>query len=209
MCISKNGNLLYVCNANDNSVSVIDLRTQRVIETLNGALYPASPSGSTSNGVALSDDGKTLYIANADNNCLAVFDVTTEGKSVSKGFIPVGWFPTNVKVIGKKIWVTNGKGFSSQANPYGPNPLRHHEEVLYQQGDVTKPIDVQYIGGLFKGTMSIIEEPDVQQMEVYSQTVYKNTPYNKDKEMQAEGEDGNPVPKRVGKSSPIKYTTRY
>ena len=205
MCLSKNGNLLYVCNANDNSVSVIDLRTQKVIETLNAALYPASPSGSTTNGVALSDDGKTLYIANADNNCLAVFDVTTEGKSLSKGFIPVGWYPTNVKVIGKKIWVANGKGFSSQANPYGPSPLRHHEEVLYQQGDVTKPIDVQYIAGLFKGTMSIIDEPNVQQMEVYSQTVYKNTPYNKDLEMQAEGEDGNPVPTKVGNSSPIKY----
>ena len=47
----------------------------KVIETLNSALYPDSPPGSTPNSVALSNDEKTLYIANADNNCLAVFDV--------------------------------------------------------------------------------------------------------------------------------------
>ena len=74
MCVSKNGRYLFVANANDNSVSVIDAKQAKVIETLNAALYPDAPSGSTSNGVALSGDEKTLYIANADNNCLAVFD---------------------------------------------------------------------------------------------------------------------------------------
>ncbi|MEZ4908925.1 MAG: hypothetical protein R2771_15090 [Saprospiraceae bacterium] len=51
------------------------------METLNAALYPDSPSGSTTNSVALSEDDKTLYIANADNNCLAVFDVSEPVKS--------------------------------------------------------------------------------------------------------------------------------
>lgn len=67
MIISKNGLYLYVANANDNSVSVINTKTNQVIETLNAALYPGSLSGSTSNGLALSGDEKTLYIANADN----------------------------------------------------------------------------------------------------------------------------------------------
>ena len=53
--------------------------------------------------------------------------------------------------------------------------------------------------------MSIITEPTVQQLQVYSQAVYKNTPYHKELEMQAQGEDGNPVPTKVGNSSPIKY----
>ena len=71
------------------------------LEVLNAALYPDAPSGSTSNGLTLSADQRTLYIANADNNCLAVFDVAEPGKSRSKGFIPTGWYPTNVKVLGK------------------------------------------------------------------------------------------------------------
>ncbi len=185
MCLSRNGKYLFVANANDNSVSVIDVAQQKVIETLNAALYPNSPSGSTSNGVALSIDEKTLYIANADNNCLSVFDVSEPGKSKSKGFIPVGWYPTNVKVIGKKIFVSNGKGFSSMANPYGPSPFGARQSVTYQQGDNKKPKEVQYIAGLFKGTLSIIEEPSEKQLSVYSQAVYANTPYTKDKELNA------------------------
>jgi YVTN family beta-propeller protein len=203
--LNKKGTTLFVANANDNSVSIIDIKQQKVIETLNAALYPNAPSGSGTNGLALSADEKTLYIANADNNCLAVFDVSVATKSLSKGFIPVGWFPTNVKVVGKKIFVANGKGFSSQANPYGPNPFRKKEAVIYQQGDTAKPIGVQYIAGLFKGTMSIIDTPNEKQLSIFSKAVYANTPYTKAKEIDADGMVGNPIPKKVGDPSPIKY----
>ena len=205
LCLSKNGKYLFVANANDNSVSVINLPQKRVIETFNTALYADAPNGSTTNGLALSADEKTLYIANADNNCLAVFDVSKPGSGKSKGFIPTGWYPTSVKVIGKKIFVTNGKGFSSMANPYGPNPVRTKEDVVYQGGDKTKPIAVQYIGGLFKGTMSIIPEPAEKQLAAYSALVYRNTPYNKEKESITAGEPGNPIPMKTGNASPIKY----
>ena len=203
--INKSNTHLFVANANDNSVSIIDLATNKVIETLNAALYPNAPSGSTTNGLAISADDKTLYIANADNNCLSVFDVSKIGASKAKGFIPVGWYPTNVKVIGNKIYVTNGKGFSSQANPYGPNPYRSREAVIYHQGDTSKPMGVQYIAGLFKGTLSIISTPSDKQLAIFSKVVYANTPYTKAKELHADGLEGNPVPKKVGDKSPIKY----
>lgn len=202
---SKNGKWLYVANANDNSVSVINTKEGKVVETLNAALYPNAPSGSTSNGVALSENGKILYIANADNNCLAVFDVTNPGKSVSKGFIPVGWYPTNVKVVGNEILVTNGKGLSSKANPQGPNPTDKKEKVDRHSGDASKPKEIQYIAGLFKGTLSFIESPQPETLTVYSRAVYQNTPYSKDKELNAEGEVGNPIPMKIGEKSPIKY----
>jgi Phosphoesterase family len=146
-----------------------------------------------------------LYVANADNNCLAVFDVSKPGTSQSKGFIPVGWYPTNVKVVGKNIFVSNGKGFTSMANPYGPGPYRPRQSVTYQQGDLNKPQEVQYIAGLFKGTLSIITEPTPQQLSEYSKAVYDNTPYTKTKELNAAGEVGNPIPMKVGDKSPIKH----
>jgi YVTN family beta-propeller protein len=205
LCLTKNGKRLFVANANDNSVSVIDVAQRKVIETFNTALYPNAPNGSTTNGLALSANEKTLYIANADNNCLAVFDVSKPVASSSKGFIPTGWYPTNVKVIGKKIYVANGKGFSSLANPNGPKPVKTQEEVNYQQGDSKKPTAVQYIAGLFKGTLSIIDEPTEQQMSSYSKMVYDNTPYNKEKELTTQGEPGNPIPMKTGDASPIKY----
>ncbi|MFM8851510.1 MAG: beta-propeller fold lactonase family protein, partial [Cytophagales bacterium] len=146
IAISKNGKFLYVANANDNSVSVIDTRLKKEIEVLNTALYPNAPSGSTTNSVALSADQKTLFIANADNNCLSVFDVSNPGSSKSKGFIPVGWYPTVIRTLGNTLLVANGKGFSSFPNPKGPSPIKKKQKVNYQQGDTKKEEEVQYIG---------------------------------------------------------------
>ena len=205
LLLNKSGTFLYVANANDNSVSVIDVKRRTVSEVLNAALYPDAPSGSTSNGLALSVNGKSLYVANADNNCLAVFDVSTPGRSRSKGFIPVGWYPTNIKVIGKKIFVSNGKGFSSFANPTGPNPTKPEQTVDRHFGDTTIKVRSGYIGGLMKGTMSVIDEPTVAQLAAYSKAVYANTSYTKERELKAGGEKGNPIPMNVGDASPIKY----
>ena len=204
-CITKNGKYLFVANANDNSVSVIDLPAKKIIETLTASLYPNAPQGSTTNGLALSPDEKTLYIANADNNCLAVFDVSEPGESKSMGFIPTGWYPTCVKAIGNKIYVTNGKGFSSFANPQGPNPYRKKETITFRKGDTSGIKTTQYIGGLFIGTMSIIDVPDDKQMADYSKEVYENTPYTKERETISQGEAGNPIPEKVGDPSPIRY----
>ena len=206
LLLSANKNHLYVANAGDNSVSVIDIANRKVLEVLNAALYPAAATGSTSNGLALSEDQKELYVANADNNCLAVFDVSNPGFSKSKGFIPTGWYPTNIKVIGKKIFVSNGKGFSSMPNKKGPDPVNSDQEVIYQHGDYRKQQSkIEYIGGLFKGTLSIVDIPTISQLAGYSKTVYSNTPYSKEREQNANGEPGNPIPTRVGDASPIKY----
>lgn len=202
--LSNDNKTMYVANANDNSVSVIDVQKWKVTETLNASLYPDAPSGSTTNGLALTKDQKTLLIANADNNCLAVFDVSKKGNSVSKGFIPVGWYPTCVRTAGDEILVANGKGMMSLANPHGPNPTKKREKVVYQGGK-DKPVDVQYIGGMLKGTVSFFKMPNEKTMGKLSEMVYQNCPYTKEKEQMTIGEEGNPIPAKVGGTSPIKY----
>lgn len=205
MVIDSKGKFLFVANSNDNSVSVINLTQNKVIETLNAALYPSSPTGSTTNSVALSPDDKTLYVANADNNCLAVFDVTNPGNSKGTGFIPTGWYPTCVRVAGQKILVANGKGRSSLPNPKGPNPAKKVNKFQYQKGDTRKSEEVQYIGGLFKGTLSLISLTGKEKLAEWTQQVYGNTPYNKGIESEAHGMHGNPIPRQAGEISPIRY----
>jgi YVTN family beta-propeller protein len=205
MVQSKDKALLYVANSNDNSVSVIDLKKRKVIETLNAALYPAAPAGSTTNSVALDETGKLLFVANADNNCLAVFDVSTPGRSISKGFIPTGWYPTCIRVVKNTLFISNGKGFSSLPNPGGPNPVEKRQDITAHKSDAAKPRKVEYIGGLFRGTMSMIPVPDDRQLSVYSQVVYHNVPYTKEKETLAGGQPGNPIPIKTGDKSPIRY----
>jgi DNA-binding beta-propeller fold protein YncE len=205
LCISNNGKLLFVSNANDNTVSVIDLKKFVVLENLNTAVHPTKLSGTTSNSVAITNNDKTLYVANADNNCLAVFDVSKPGNSHSLGFVPTGWYPTIVRVIDKKLFIANGKGFSSLPNPNGPNPINKKESVLLHGGDSSKPKKVQYIGGLFIGTLSILQLPTVKELVVYTKAVYHNTPFNLQQEQLSIGEENNPIPRKVGAPSPIKY----
>ncbi|QKG52261.1 bifunctional YncE family protein/alkaline phosphatase family protein [Hymenobacter sp. BRD67] len=202
---SRNGRYLFVANANDNSVSVVDVKSWKVLETIATALYPTRLTGSTTNGLALAADEKTLYIANADNNCLAVFDVSHPGHSAARGFIPTGWYPTCVRTLGSKLLVANGKGFSSQANPGGPQPVKKTDSSGHHLGNGLADGPVQYIGSLFIGTLSFIPVPDAARLKSYSQQVYANTPFTKEREKLALGEAGNPVPRRAGEKSPIKH----
>jgi YVTN family beta-propeller protein len=202
MAINAKGRWLYVANANSNSVSVIDLQSRRVTETLHTALSPDAPIGSTTNSVCLSPDAKTLYIANADNNYLAVFDVSDPGHSHSLGFIPVGWYPTCVRTHGRQILVTNGKGLSSMPNPLEPQPGQRRNTKGYKKSGDNKD---QYIGSMLKGALSVIPVPTSQTLAVYTRQVYDNTPYSAQREQQAPGESGNPIPRIAGQPSPIKY----
>jgi YVTN family beta-propeller protein len=203
LLLDKKGAWLFVANANDNSVSIINTRTRKIVETISTTLYPTQLTGSTTNGLALSADEKTLYIVNADNNCLAVFDVSQPGDSKSKGFIPVGWYPTNIKTLGSKILVANGKGFTSMANPDGPQPVKKIDNSGYQKG--AAHVNEQYIGGLFKGTLSFIDAPDAGKLKIYTKQVYANTPFNDKLVQLAKGEEGNPVPRSRAEKSPVKY----
>lgn len=205
ICITKNGKFIFVANSNDNSVSVIDTHSEKVVETLTSSLYPNAPQGSTTDGVTLSPDNRTLYIANADNNCLALFDVSNPGKSIAIGFIPTGWYPTCVKTIGNRIFVTNGKGFTSFSNPNGPNPTYDRSKEIQQTSNASVSKHNQYIAGLLTGTMSVITIPNVEQLKLYNKEVYQNTPYTKAKEALSEGREGNPIPRSVHESTPIKY----
>ncbi len=137
MALDRKGRFLYVANANTNSVSIIDLKTNTVVETLHTALAPNAPIGSTTNSVALDEKTHSLYIANADNNYLAVFDISRPGHSIAKGFIPVGWYPPPAcGFVNGNLLVANGKGLSSLPNPYGPDPMEH--TANYKHSDITK-----------------------------------------------------------------------
>lgn len=165
--LTKDGSHLFAANANNNSVSVVNLKTDKVTETINSALSPDVPYGSTTNAVCFNKDESVLYVANADNNYLALFDISEPDRAKSLGFIPVGWYPTAVKfdAASGQILVANGKGLTSMANPEGPHPL------------IKGYRDKQYIGSLFKGTLSIINNPDEKTLGEYSKQVYDNTPY--------------------------------
>lgn len=201
MVLSPDGAILYVANANRNTVTVFDTDSGQVLETLSAALYPQSPPGSTPNSLALTPDGEVLFVANACNNNVAVFDVKTRGKSRSLGFIPVGWYPTSVRVSpdGATLLVANGKGVISHPNRGGPQPRRTEY----------RPPIREYIAGLFQGTVSIIKLPEREQlaaaMREWTAQSYRCSPLLEDNRVTQARPPDNPVPEKVGDPSPIKY----
>ncbi len=200
MVLSKDARWLFVANASLNTVTILDTESGRVVETLSASIQAADRPGCTPNSLALTPDQHQLFIANAGNNNVAVFDVTSPGKSRSLGFIPVGWYPTSVRVTpdGRYLLVANGKGITSKANRHGPQPGRELPESV-----------TEYIGSLMQGTLSLIpipERPEAlsEKLKQYTERAYRCTPRNTP-EVNPHRSDGNPIPSRVGGRSPIRY----
>jgi DNA-binding beta-propeller fold protein YncE len=212
MVLRPDGTALYVACSNSTKVSVLDPRTGKSLQTLACALYPTAPSGNTPNSLTLTPDGSLLFVANADANNVAVFNVADRDDAKPLGFIPVGWYPTSVRfnAADKHLYVANGKGLISKANRNGPSPYRGDRAM------------VEFIGGLFRGSLSTIPLPGPEQMARYSRQAHACSPLiaedrrdagTTDPLARASGVAGGtggapapgPIPVNAGDRSPIKY----
>ncbi len=176
---------LFVACSNSTRVSVLDLKEGKALETINCALYANAPNGNTPNSLCLTPDGKILFVANADNNNVAVFNVEKPGDSKPLGFIPVGMYPTSVRYDGatKRILVANGRGVTVKANPKGPDPTLPKNPTIRE-----------YIAGLYRGTLGIIDMPNEEEMAKYSKEAYACSPLRADAGIGLKPPAGNPIP---------------
>ncbi len=197
MALSPDGKTLFVACANSSKVSVVDTAEGKNLETLRCSLYPDAPSGNTPNSLALTPDGRMLFVANADASNLAVFNVTSPGKSESLGFIPTGWYPTSVRydAADQRLYVADGKGLSSRANPQGPGPAD-----VKGLGSV-----YQYIAGLLQGSFSVIDLPGPDKLADYTKQAYACSPLREDLAPVGDWPDDSPIPHKAGGPSPIKH----
>ena len=198
MLFLDQGKHLMIGCSDDNSVVLLETDKGSVKEIIHTSIYETKKNGSTPNSLSVSPDQNVLVVANADNNNLAMFDIRERGKTKSLGFIPVGWYPTCVRFAddGQSILVTNGKGLGSRDNALGPQPLRAQSTTTIRE----------YIGGLFKGTLSFIPSPSPMQMAKYTKDAYAVSPLKQDEQpnLQSLAKDS-AIPSRVGDPSPIKH----
>ena len=115
MAMSADGRILYVANANSDTVSVVDTKSGQVTQTIEVRPIPSLPFGSAPNALALSKDGQELYVANGGNNAVAC--ISLGEKIVVQGFVPAGWHPGAVATDGKNLYIANVKGFGSRNKP--------------------------------------------------------------------------------------------
>jgi DNA-binding beta-propeller fold protein YncE len=184
----ESGGRLFVACANTNYVYVAAVASGEswtVVEKINVALSARQPVGMTPSSIALSQDHRTVYVACSDGNTIAVVDVS-QARSTVRGFIPTGWYPTGVRFLPDgRFAVLNGKGLSS------------HPTLFRRLGD--------YVLSLQSGSATIVEPFEAQQLQRYTEQVLANSPYRDSLLENAGVEEGNPVPNRLGASSPIKH----
>ncbi|NLN90551.1 MAG: bifunctional YncE family protein/alkaline phosphatase family protein [candidate division WS1 bacterium] len=200
MALTSDGERLFVSNANDNTVSVIDARAGAIEETISSSLYPVVPPGSTPDSICLGFEGRVLLIANADNNNCAVIDVSSRGKARSLGFIPVGCYPTSVRISPEgRVFVANGKGSVGSS----PN-AEVADDFLVSEGNLGI---AEYIGGLYRGSISVFDFPSPVDMARLSATAYQCSPLQPAAAVRETSlrPDDSPIPATVGDPSPIRH----
>ena len=200
MVLNNAGTRLFVVNSDGDSVSLIETKTDRVIEKFNVGLAEKDEGGASPEGLALSGDGQTLYVANAHANAVAVLSPEFEESQKSKkqerkqerqnktdspnsqksqnprllGFIPTGNYPSAVAVVGKQLFIANGKGTgvensSAIVNNSGRAPNLPNEKF---PGGTNKR--GAYNPALVVGNISLVESPDEKQLFAYTQAAMRN-----------------------------------
>ena len=166
---------IFVAAANTNNVYVFGVSEAgtevRQLETINIALTPMQPAGSTPSALAISADQTKLYVVCSDVNAAAVVDISDEHSAVH-GFVPTGWYPTAARSLADgRLVVLNGRGLRSFPNPQGPSPARRPEPL--HQGVA----NVEYVARIQTGTASFVDPIEGSRLEEYTATVLSNSPY--------------------------------
>ncbi|MBA3975922.1 MAG: hypothetical protein C0504_17085 [Candidatus Solibacter sp.] len=193
---------LFVAVSNTNSVAVVGVNEDKrlnMVERINVALYPVMPAGMTPSALALSEDQKRLYVVCADANAVAVAEVSGP-RSMVAGFIPTGWYPAAARELpGGRLMVLNGRGARSYPNRLGPNPTKRAAPVHLGNSAI------EYVGALQRGSASVIDAFDEQQLARWSRTVMANAPYKPMMMDDAGTPAGSVVPARPDERSSIEH----
>ena len=193
LVVSPDQKYVVCANAGSDHLSVIDVASEQVIETIWVKEKPSDLFGASPNALAFAADGETLYVANGTQNAIALlsFDPADKGESKLTGLIPVGWFPGAIAYdkSRKSLYVANIKGLPStpRKQPGGVESFNSHQH---------------------QGSVSLLPLPETELLAKLSERVAKNLrrgsiaqaalPARKDQPARA-------IPERIGEPSHIKH----
>lgn len=187
---TPDGRYVVAANAGSDTLSVIDTRTDKVVETVWVKSSPADLFGASPNALAFDPAGDRLYVANGTQNAIAVIRFQP-GKSKLLGLIPVGWFPGEVAYdAGRdRLIVANIKGVGSNR---GLSQARAHESNTHQ----------------YRGSLSLVPVPKARQLAGLTRQVLDNYRYPLLKEARQPAranQPPRPIPERVGEPSVFEH----
>jgi YVTN family beta-propeller protein len=190
LALSPNGRHLVVANAASDTLSVIDTRTDSIIETIWTRQTPADPFGAAPNALVFDKSGRKLYVCNGSQNAIGVVDFSPN-KSRLAGLIPVGWYPGALAIDSRRdaLYVANIKGIGSTRRIAPGNPVKFNSHNYF-------------------GTLSLVPIPGAKELKHHTETALQNMRYPL---LQAarlparSGQPARPVPERAGEPSVFKH----
>jgi len=185
LALSLDGKSLYVANANDDTVSIVNAASHRILKTFTVRQDTVLPYGSQPNALALSTDGAMLYIACGGNNAVASLNLVA-GKI--QGWIPAGWYPGALLIKEGTLYIASTKGFGSRGEPANKD---------------TKGMNVyQYLGVLQR--MNTPSDREYATLTAQALADSRMVDAQRDREKRRLDAVHVPVPERVGEPSSIK-----
>ena len=193
LAVSPNGHYVVCANAAADTLSVIDTRTDTVVETIWVKPKPSDLFGASPNALAFDPSGRRLYVANGTQNAIAVvrFD-PADRESKLEGLFPVGWFPGALVFDAPRrtIAVANIKGL--------PESKKRQAETG-AMGFNSKH---------YSGSLSLVPVPTANDLPKLSETVWRNL--RRDAVIAARlparpGQLPRAIPERIGEPSRIKH----
>ena len=149
IALTGGGSNALVANANDDSLSVLDLASPlpRQVRQLSAHLVEGEANGSTPTAIGVDDKHGRVYVTLAGDNAVAVYDTGTRGPkrydpSTMRfvGAVPTGAYPTAVAVQ-----KSSGRVLSVSGRGYGGAPITS---------------DKQYIANIQRGLLTAVPRPE-------------------------------------------------
>ena len=192
LAVSPNGRHVVCANAAADNLSVIDTRTDSVVETIWMKPKPSDLLGASPNALAFDPSGKRLYVANGTQNAVAVvqFDPADRASKLI-GLIPAGWFPGALAFDERRntVCVANIKGL----------PLKTGKGENGHPG---------FNSHQYSGSVLLVPVPAKSDLPKLSETVWRNL--RREAVVQAKlpprpSQPARAVPERIGEPSRIKH----
>ena len=156
---APNGRHVVVANAGSDTLSVIETRTGKIVETICARRQPGDLFGAQPNALAFDRSGKTLFVCNGTQNAVAVIRFRPK-KSEWLGLIPTGWFPAAIAFDRHRngIEVASLKSFS-------------HGKKRVSNGKI------EFNSGQYYGSISLANAPSAKQLAALTQSALDNLRY--------------------------------
>ena len=118
LALAPNHRWLVAASAGSDFLSVLDTRSDEVVETVTARQNPGDPFGAQPDALSFDASGKILYCANGTQNAVAVFQFRPRETKLL-GLIPTGWFPGALAYAARnrQLCVANLKQLPAKTQP--------------------------------------------------------------------------------------------